>query len=120
MKAIIFDRWFQSPDEFKEFCESIGYKRFDIISCSRNYDLMFDERVIEFCEERLSKLWSEMVYKGKESIEFKIGFAGAGYIRDIDTDKTWVIEHNKVDAPIIKYVTPRRNEYGHLSVLYIN
>lgn len=114
MKAILFSYWFEAPDELNEFCESIGYKN---PNYSKNYDLMFDSRVVEFCEQRLSKLWSEQVYKGKKSCNFRIGFAGAGYIRDIDTTRKWRLKYNKVDAPIIDYVEVDVNDYGHVSIV---
>ena len=113
MQAILFPKWFEAPDELDEFCKSIGYDNPDY---SNNYDLMFDTRVVEFCKQRLSKLWSENVYKGKESYKFRIGFAGAAYIRDIDTTRNWIIKYNNVDAPIIDYVDININEYGHVSI----
>ena len=54
MKAILFPYWFEAPNELKEFCESIGYNN---PTYYNNYDLMFDSRVVEFCEKRLSDLW---------------------------------------------------------------
>lgn len=113
-KAIIFDFYFEAPDELNEFCKSIGYG--DKPDYSNDYDLMFDSRVVEFCEQRLSKLWGEKVYKGKESYKFRCGFAGAGYIREIDTKKKWVLRYNRVDAPIVKYVDVHVNAYGYTSV----
>lgn len=77
---------------------------------------MFDQRVVEFCESRLSRFWDENVYKGHESYNFRCGFAGAGYIRDIDTTKKWRFKYNQVDAPIIDYIETSTNEYGYLSV----
>lgn len=114
MKAILFPSWFEAPDELKEFCESIGYKNHDY---STNYDLMFDSRVVEFCEKRLSSLWSEMVYKGKENYKFRIGFAGAGYIRNIDITRKWRLKYNQVDAPIVDYVDICVNDYGRVSIV---
>lgn len=114
MKAVIFSNWFEAPDEFKEFCESIGYNK---PNYSTNYDLMFDSRVVEFCEQRLTKLWEEKVYRGKESYKFRCGFAGAGYIRDIDITKVWRLKYNQVDAPIIEYVDINVNDYGRLSII---
>ncbi len=110
MKAIIFNKYFEPPDELKNFCESIGYKDSDY---STNYDLMFDERVVEFCEKRLSNLWNEKVYKDNKS---KIGFIGAGYVRDIDITKKWRIKYNNVNAPIIDYVNIGVDRYGHVTV----
>ena len=109
MKAILFSRWFEAPDELNEFCKSIGYE-------NPNYSdltLMFDPRVVAFCEQRLSPLWDEKVYKGKESIQFRVGFAGAGYIRDIDTNRNWQLKYSKVDAPIIDYVKICSNSFGY-------
>lgn len=113
-KAIIFDYCFEAPDELVDFCKSIGYSNPDF---ANDFDLMFDQRVVEFCEKRVEPLWSERVYKGKESYAFRCGFAGAGYIREIDTSKVWHLRHNNVDAPIINYVEVNTNKYGYLSVL---
>lgn len=116
MKAILFPYWFEAPDELNEFCKSIGYDNPDY---SNNYDLMFDSRVVEFCQQRLSNLWNEKVYKGRDSYKFRIGFAGAGYIRDIDTTRKWRIKYSNVDAPIIDYVDINVNEYGLVSVVSV-
>ena len=78
---------------------------------------MFDSRVVEFCKQRLSRLWNENIYKGRESHNFRVGFAGAGYIRDIDTTRKWRLKYNRVDAPIIDYIDINVNEYGHVSVI---
>ena len=56
MKAILFDYYFEAPDELNDFCKSIGY---DNPNYSNNFDLMFDQRVVEFCKQRLSRLWNE-------------------------------------------------------------
>ena len=113
-KAILFDYCFEAPEELVTFCRSIGYDKPDF---ANDFDLMFDERVINFCESRLSQLWSEEVYKGRESYNFRCGFAGAGYIREIDTSRVWNVRYNKVDAPIINYVNVSTNKYGYLTVL---
>ena len=114
MEAILFDQVFEAPDELNEFCKSIGYDNPDY---SNNYDLMFDSRVVEFCKQRLSKLWGEKVYKGKDNYKFRIGFAGCGYIRDIDTTRSWRLRYNHVDVPIIDYVDIKINEYGRVSLI---
>lgn len=114
MKAIIFPYWFEAPDELTEFCERIGYRNFEF---NTNFDLMFDPYVVEFCEQRLTKLWDEYVYKGRLSDRFRVGFAGAGYVRDIDTTKKWRIRYNNVDAPIIEYVDVEVNDYGCVSMV---
>lgn len=113
MKAIIFNRLFEAPYELYKFAVSCGYDFFD----NQNYEIMFDSRVVEFCEKRLSPLWNEMVYKGRESYKFRCGFAGAGYIRDIDVDKRWIIKYNNVDAPIITYVDVYTNKYGYTRMI---
>lgn len=116
MKAILFDHYFEAPDELNEFCRSIGY---DNPNYSNNFDLMFDQRIVKFCEQRLSCLWNEKVYKGKESCKFRIGFAGAGYIRDIDTTRKWRIKYSNVDVPIVDYVDVKVNDYGLVSVVSV-
>lgn len=113
VKAIIFDDFFDAPDELNEFIKSLGYKYFN----NRNFDIMFDSRVVDFCKQRLSPLWNEMVYKGKESYKFRCGFAGAGYIRYIDTSKKWNIKFNNVDAPIINYIDVHTNDYGYTKLI---
>lgn len=77
---------------------------------------MFDQRVVEFCKSKLCNLWNEQIYKGRKSDKFRIGFAGAGYIRDIDITKKWRLKYNQIDAPIIDYVEIFQNEYGYLTV----
>lgn len=114
MQAILFDKYFEAPDELNEFCKSIGYDNPDY---SNNYDLMFDSRVVEFCKQRLSSLWSEKVYKGRDTNKTRVGFAGAGYIRQIDTTKKWRLKYNHVDAPIIDYIDIVVNDYGHISII---
>lgn len=108
MNAIIFDKCFEPDDEFKKFLFEIGYKKFD----PNNFEIMFDERVIEFCKDRLSRLWNEKVYKGKENYKFRCGFAGAGYIRDIDITRKWIIQYNQLDSPVITYIEVDTNKYG--------
>lgn len=112
--AVIFDRWFIATDELNEFCKSIGYENPDY---PNDFDLMFDPRVVQFCQQNLTKLWGEHVYRGRESCDFRCGFGGAGYIRTIDTSKTWRLSYNHVDAPVIDYVQVSTNKYGYLSVL---
>lgn len=118
-KAIIFSSWFEADDEFHEFCKSLGYNlkpneygnKSDL-----NFDIMFDPRVIEYCEKHKSKLWNEYVFKGKESFNFRCGFSGAAYFREIDTSKMWTIKYNQVDAPVITYVKIITNEYGYTNM----
>lgn len=110
MKAIIFSDWFEAPDELIEFCNSIGY---DNPNFSSNFDLIFDSRIVDFCEQRLTELWDENVYIGKTSSRYKIGFAGVGYIREIDTTKKWRLKYNNMDVPTIDYVDIYVNEYGY-------
>ena len=114
MAAILFDYYFEAPDELNDFCKSIGYNN---PNYSNNFDLMFDQRVVEFCKQRLSRLWNEQVYKGKESYKFRVGFSGAGYIREIDTTRKWRIKYNNVDAPIIDYIDVNVNDYGYISLI---
>ena len=113
MRAVIFSEWFEAPDELKDFVVSCGYVFFDNL----NYDIMFDQRVVDFCEKRLTHLWNEMVYKGRENYKFRCGFAGAGYIRDVDVNKRWIIKYNNVDAPIITYVDVDTNKYGYTRLI---
>ena len=112
MKAIIFSKWFEAPDELIDFAKSIGYENPDF---SNDFNIMFDSRVVEFCEQRLSNLWYEMVYKGRTTHSRKIGFAGAGYIREIDTTRKWRLRYNNTSAPIIDYVDVyiNTNDYGY-------
>lgn len=112
--AIIFDRWFLPTDELNEFCKSIGYENPDY---SNDFDLMFDQRIVQFCQGNLSSLFGEQVYKGRNTCDFKCGFAGAGHIRAIDTSKTWRLDYNRFGSIVIDYVDISTNKYGYLSVL---
>lgn len=112
--AIIFDRWFLPPAELDEFCKSIGYENSDY---SNDFDLMFDQRVVQFCQKNLSSLFGEQVYKGRNTCDFRCGFAGAGHIRVIDTSKTWRLAYNRADSIVIDYVDVSTNKYGYLTVL---
>ena len=113
MKAVVFSGWFEAPDELIEFCKNIGYENPDF----KSLDLMFDKRIVDFCEQRLSKLWDENVYKGRQTYMRKIGFAGAGYIRDIDTTRKWRFKYSHVGAPIVDYVEIHVNDYGEISIV---
>lgn len=115
MKAIIFPYYFEAPDELNDFCRSLGYGP-NPVYCN-NCDLMFDQRVVEFCEKRLSKFWTEKIYKGKSSSKFRCGFAGAGYIREIDTSRKWRLKYNNVDVPIIEYILVDTNQYGYTTMV---
>lgn len=113
-------RYFQSDMDDKIYANLFAQKSYGYDGnpdFANDFDLMFDQRIIEFCEKRLEPLWSEKVYKGRESYAFRCGFAGAGYIREIDTSRVWNLRHNNVDAPIINYVEVSTNKYGYLSVL---
>ena len=112
MKAVIFSKWFEAPDELIDFCKSIGYDNTDFVN---DFDLMFDSRVVEFCEQRLTNLWDEQVYRGRQNYRYRIGFAGAGYIREVDTKRKWRLKNNRVNAPIVEYVEVyvNTNNYGH-------
>lgn len=115
MKAIIFSHWFEAPDELNNFCKSIGYENPDY---SNDYDLMFDSRVVDFCEQRLSKFGDgEEVYRGKKDSRYRVGYAGAGRVRDIDTTRKWIIEYNHINAPIIRYIDICVNDYGYVSLI---
>lgn len=113
MKAIIFSKFFQAPDELNEFCKSIGYENPNY----QDFDLMFDQRIIEFCKKNLKPLWGEKVYIGRGSLDFRIGFAGAGYIREININRLWNIKYNQTDAPIINYIEVSTNKYGFTTFL---
>ena len=115
MKAIIFPYYFEAPDELNDFCRSLGYGPNPVYYI--NWELMFDQRVVEFCEQRLSKLWNEKVYRGKSSSKFRCGFAGAGYIREIDTSRKWRLKYNNVDAPVIEYILVDTNKYGYTTMV---
>jgi hypothetical protein len=38
MKAIIFNRWVEPPDELISFCESLGYEKHTFMDLSNNFD----------------------------------------------------------------------------------
>lgn len=115
MKAVIFSPWFEAPDELEELYMSFGrvfhHSGFD-------FKVSFDPRVVEFCESHAEDLRGEKVYKGRSNHKYRIGFAGAGYIRDIDTTRKWRIRTNGVDAPVIEYIDIVTDKSGHTIVAY--
>lgn len=114
MKAIIFSGSFEPPQELIDFCEQKLDLDARYIDWSDN-EIRFDPAIVKFCEERLSPLWDEMVYKGKDDYRFRVGFAGAGHIRDIDINKPWTLVYSNVDAPIVRYVST--DSYGKVMML---
>lgn len=114
MKAVIFSSWFEAPDELLEFCASIGHV---FHHSGLDYKVCFDQRVVEFCEKHAETLWDECVYKGRTNYRFRIGFAGAAYIRDIDTNRKWRIVYNSVDAPVIQYIDVITDEFGKTDIV---
>lgn len=105
----MFDYCFEAPDEFLDYIKSLGY---NTKTYCRNFDLMFDERVISFVEDRLVKFHGNLIYKGKDSYKFKIGFAGHMQIGEVDTSKQWIIERDRYDMFKISYVSLISNKYG--------
>jgi len=112
MKAIIFSFWFEAPAELDAFCQSIGYVN---PNYRNNFDLMFDQRVVEFCEARLSEFNGRKIYKGTDSRNFLVGFAGAGYVYDIDTTKKWTLLRES-SRPVINYCTVSTDKYGQIII----
>lgn len=117
MKAIIFDHIFEAPEELEEFCKTLGY---DFPNYRYNRELMFDSRVIEFCEERLSEFGDVKVYKGKKDNKYKIGCAGIGCIYDIDTSRGWRIIQDNSGFPRPVYIDVLRDEYGYITIKSYN
>lgn len=115
MQCVIFSSDFEPPEQLKDFLRELGYSA---LNPQHDFDVMFDERVVEFCKNRTTKLWGEDVYIGKETTNRKIGFHGAGYFRDIDTTRKWCITYNAVDAVVIKYIDRITNKYGYTYSLF--
>ncbi len=114
-KAVIFSSWFEPPMEFVEFCNSIGCSFSRVVFSDSG--ITFDPRIVEFCEKYAEGRAGEKVYKGRKTAQYKCGFAGGGYIREIDTAKRWRLAYNNCDAPEIEYIDVRTNEYGFTKVV---
>lgn len=113
MKAVIFSPWFEAPDKLLEFYMSIGHV---FHHSGIDFKVCFDPKVVEFCESHSEDLWGEKVYKGRSNYRYRIGFAGAGYIRDIDTNRKWRIGLNSVESPVIEYIDVVTDEFGQTQI----
>ena len=114
MKAIVFSQYFEAPDELDNYCTELGYKEPDYTSP----DIMFDQRIIDFCQERFYKsTGSEGCYIGRPSKDFLCGYAGAGYIRYIDTSRLWHIDFNLGrGTPTIQYLNIIINDHNQVII----
>lgn len=116
-KALIFDSWFEAPDNLIDYIVSLGYNKRNY---KNNFDLMFDERVIDFVKNNLKTFRGNNRFQGKESYNFKIGFAGCVSIVEVDTTRPWIVEYGNDDGVKIKYIKIEKNEYGYVTIKKTN
>lgn len=114
---IYFNTFFEPTEDFKNFYESIGYTKNDIIKTS---DAWFDDRIVKYVKEHLNyEPWNfdGKAMKGAKDFRFRIGFAGAAYPMIVDVDRPWKIIFQNNDAPIVKYITMITDKFNQVSFL---
>ena len=113
MKVLYFDRHFEPKQEFIDYISSLGYKYW-----WNNLTLKTDPRVIKFVEDRLEILWgNDHMYKGRESYNYRIGFAGAAIVLDVDETRKWDLKFTQTDYPIVRYVDVLTDVTGYTRVV---
>lgn len=55
--------------------------------------------------------------RGARSSDFKIGFAGAATIIEVNTDRPWGIKYSNGDVPFPVYYVIRTSEYNYTNVV---
>ncbi len=111
-KEIIFETGnFEPTEEFLNMLHSFHY---DYLSL----EARMDERVIQWIKENGSVFDDCLVYKGKSSYNYKIGFAGLLFIIPVDTEKSWrLVPYGKRDLKQVAYVQVNRSPIGMTSLL---
>lgn len=116
-KMVIFSMW-NPTDEFLNFIKSLGYENY------KDFDCMFDERVVKFVEEHYDYCIERngveyKRYKGREDHNFRVGYCGAAHVVEVDTSKTWRISESSyptIGFPIIEYIDVNINKYNNVSI----
>ena len=109
---IYFNTFFEPTEDFKNFYESIGYTKDDIINSS---DAWFDDRIVKYVKEHLNhEMWNfnGKIMEGAKDYRFRIGFAGAAYPMVVDTDRPWRVTLNNDGSPAVKYIVMTTDKFG--------
>lgn len=116
-ECVVFDAWFVPPEEFREFFEQRGYQPCDMLQFGK---MNFDPEIVQYIKDHANwHAWDKMKYsmKGAHSSDFKIGFAGAATIIEVDVDRPWGIKYSNGDVPYPIYYAIRSNEYNYTNVV---
>ena len=116
-ECVVFDHWFVPPEEFREFFEQRGYQSSDML---QNGKMNFDPEIVQYIKDHANwHSWDKAKYsmKGARSSDFKIVFAGAATIIEVDTDRPWGIKYSNGDVPFPIYYAIRTNEYNYTNVV---
>ena len=115
-ECVVFDAWFVPPEEFREFFEQRGYQPCDMLQFGK---MNFNPEIVQYIKDHANwHAWDKMKYsmKGARSSDFKIGFAGAATIIEVDIDRPWGIKYSNGDVPYPIYYVIRSNEYNYTNV----
>lgn len=118
-ECVIFDTWFVPPEEFREFFEQRGYQSCDMFQLGK---MNFDPEIVQYIKDHANwHAWDKAKYsmKGAPSCDFKIGFAGAATIIEVDTDRPWCVKYSNGDIPYPVYAYIRTNEYNYTNIVFI-
>lgn len=114
-KFVYFTRGFEPTNDFKQFCESLGYidifsKHLNNLTENQIEIFVFDKRIVEYIESH--KDFQNKAMKGNISYKYKIGYAGLAYIVSVDTSKLWQISYIG-STPTVKYINIRHTSKGY-------
>ena len=112
---VYFTKSFEPANEFKTFCDSLGYntifsRKLNNFVDSEVEKFIFDNRIVNFVKNHSN--YKEKSMKGNISNRYKIGYAGIAYIISVDTSKKWIIAYNS-SIPNIKYITAQSTNKGY-------
>lgn len=112
---VYFTKSFEPTDEFKTFCDNLGYNTIFSRKLNNFVDLevekfVFDNRIVNFVKNHIN--YQDKAMKGNISNRYKIGYAGIAYIISVDTSKKWIIAYNS-STPNIKYITTQSTNKGY-------
>lgn len=117
-KFVYFTKSFEPTNDFKQFCESLGYidifsKKLNNITDTQIETFVFDKRIVEYIESH--KDFQDKAMKGNISNKYKIGYAGLAYIVSVDTSKLWQVSYIG-STPVAKYVNYKHTSKGYIYI----
>lgn len=115
-EVIIFDGCFVPTIDFADYCIKKGYRAIDFIGVS---SMCFDPDIIQYVKEHSDwHAWGKAKYsmRGAKSTKFRIGFAGAATIIEVDIDRKWNIRYSNGGVPYPVYISFETNDFNYTTI----